>query len=182
MRFSSLRNSPTFDAVQVISKDLRLSDMIALKPGDKAPNFSAIDQHGTKRSLAEFRGKKLVLYFYPEDDTPTCTVQACNLRDHHGLLTKQGFVVLGISPDSEKSHLKFEKKFDLPFTLLADPERRIIEAYGVWGEKLLFGRRYMGVRRTTFIIDEKGVIRLILDKPHSKNHAQELLAAWKAQP
>jgi thioredoxin-dependent peroxiredoxin len=154
--------------------------MIVLKPGDKAPDFSATDQHGKKHSLTQLRGKKIVLYFYPEDDTPTCTIQACNLRDNYGLLTKQGFVVLGISPDSEKSHQKFERKFNLPFILLADPDRKIIETYGVWGEKVLFGRKYLGVHRTTFLVDEKGIIRCIIDKPRSKNHAQELLAAWKS--
>ena len=122
-----------------------------------------------------------MLYFYPEDDTPTCTQQACNLRDHYGLLKKHGFVVLGVSPDSSKSHLKFEKKFDLPFLLIADPDRTIIEKYGVWGEKQLFGRKYMGVNRTTFVIDEKGTIRLVILRPRSKQHAEEILQFWKEE-
>lgn len=154
--------------------------MITLKEGDKAPVFTANDQNGQKISLAGLKGKKLVLYFYPEDDTPTCTIQACNLRDNYALLKKEGFTVLGVSPDEEKKHKKFEAKYDLPFTLLADPEHRIIDKYGVWGEKQLYGRKYMGLLRTTFLIDEKGKIRKIFTKPKSKAHAEEIVAAWKA--
>jgi thioredoxin-dependent peroxiredoxin len=154
--------------------------MIALKPGDKAPAFAGKDQHGQKISLADYKGKKLILYFYPQDDTPTCTVQACNLRDNDALLRNEGFSILGISPDDEKSHQKFEKKFNLPFPLLADPEHRIIDKYGVWGEKQLYGRKYLGLHRTTFLIDEKGVIRKIFLKPRSKIHAEEILKAWAA--
>ena len=153
--------------------------MISLQEGDKAPAFTANDQNGQKISLAGLKGKKLVLYFYPEDDTPTCTVQACNLRDNYALLRKEGFTVLGVSPDEEKKHKKFEAKYDLPFTLLADPEHRIIDKYGVWGEKQLYGRKYMGLLRTTFLIDEKGKIRKIFTKPKSKTHAEEIVAAWK---
>jgi peroxiredoxin Q/BCP len=129
--------------------------------------------------LSDYIGKKVVLYFYPEDDTPTCTVEACNLRDNFGLLKKNGFVVLGVSPDEEKKHKKFEAKYNLPFTLIADPEHKIIDKYGVWGEKQLFGRNYMGLIRTTFLIDEKGIIRKIFLKPNSKEHTQEILEAWK---
>jgi peroxiredoxin Q/BCP len=153
--------------------------MIQLKEGDKAPAFTVKDQDGKKVSLSEYKGKKLVLYFYPEDGTPTCTIQACNLRDNYALLKGQGIVLLGVSPDDEKKHKKFETKFGLPFTLLADPEHTIIDKYGVWGEKLLYGRRYMGLHRTTFLIDEKGVIRKIFAKPKSKMHAEEVMNAWK---
>jgi len=149
--------------------------MITLKEGDKAPAFTGIDAHGNKISLADYKGKRVALYFYPEDDTPTCTVQACNLRDNFALLRKEGFSVIGVSPDDEKSHQKFEKKFDLPFTLVADPEHIIIDRYGVWGEKQLYGRKYLGLHRTTFLIDEKGIIRKIFLKPRSKTHAEDIV-------
>ena len=153
--------------------------MTQLKEGDKAPAFTGKDQNGQKISLADYKGKKLVLYFYPEDDTPTCTVQACNLRDNYSLLKKEGFVVVGISPDEEKKHKKFETKYQLPFTLVSDPEHKIIDKYGVWGEKQLYGRKYMGLHRTTFLIDEKGLIRKIFLKPKSKTHAEEIVKSWK---
>ena len=153
--------------------------MVTLKEGEKAPAFSEKDQNGKKISLSDFKGKKLVLYFYPEDDTPTCTIQACNLRDNYGLLKKNGFEVIGVSPDNEKTHRKFETKFHLPFTLIADTEHSILEKYGVWDRKKLFGREYMGVLRTTFVIDEKGVIRKIFTRPKNKAHAEEIIAAMK---
>jgi len=153
--------------------------MITLKEGDKAPAFQGKDQDGKKVSLSEFKGKKIVLYFYPEDDTPTCTVQACNLRDNHALLRKNGFEVIGVSPNDEKSHKKFETKFNLPFTLLADPDHVIINKYGVWGEKQMFGNKYMGVHRTTFVINEKGVISKIFLRPKNKQHAEEIVEAGK---
>ena len=153
--------------------------MITLQEGDKAPAFKGKDQNGNPVSLADYKGKKLVLYFYPEDDTPTCTVQACNLRDNYGLLKKEGFEVLGVSPDEEKKHKKFEAKYNLPFTLLADPEHKIIDKYGVWDEKQLYGRKYMGILRTTFLVDEKGLIRKIFLRPKNKQHAEEIVAAWK---
>lgn len=149
--------------------------MIQLQEGEKAPAFTAKDQNGQKVSLADFKGRRLVLYFYPEDDTPTCTVEACNLRDNYALLKKEGFAVLGVSPDDEKKHKRFETKFDLPFTLLADPDHKIIDKYGVWGEKQLYGRKYMGLHRTTFLIDEKGTIRKIFLKPRSKQHAEDIV-------
>jgi len=152
--------------------------MITLKEGDKAPAFSGKDQNGNKVSLSDFKGKKVVVYFYPEDDTPTCTIQACNLRDNYSLLTKNGFVVLGISPDEEKKHKKFEEKYNLPFTLLADPKHTIIEKYGVWDEKQLYGRKYMGIHRTTFLLDEKGIIRKIFLRPKNKQHAEEIIKFW----
>jgi peroxiredoxin Q/BCP len=154
--------------------------MTNLKEGSKAPAFKAKDQNDKPVSLSDYAGKKVVLYFYPEDDTPTCTVQACNLRDNYSLLKKNGFIVLGVSPDEPKKHKKFETKYDLPFTLVADPEHTIIDKYGVWGEKQLYGRNYMGLIRTTFLIDEKGVIRKIFNKPKSKEHTEEILEAWKA--
>ena len=151
--------------------------MVTLKEGDKAPLFSGTDQDGKKISLADYKGRKVALYFYPEDDTPTCTIQACNLRDNFGLLKKKGFVVIGVSPDDAKKHKKFEAKFDLPFTLLADTSHQVLEKYGVWDEKELFGRRYMGVLRTTFVIDKKGVIRKIFTRPKNKAHAEEIIAS-----
>jgi peroxiredoxin Q/BCP len=152
--------------------------MTHLREGDKAPAFSGKDASGNKVSLADYKGKRVVLYFYPQDDTPTCTVQACNLRDNNALLRAEGFSILGVSPDDQKSHLKFEAKFSLPFPLIADPDHTIIDKYGVWGEKQLYGRKYLGLHRTTFLIDEKGVIRKIFLKPKSKTHAEEVLRAW----
>jgi thioredoxin-dependent peroxiredoxin len=152
--------------------------MTHLTEGKKAPAFKGKDQNGKPVSLADYKGKKVVLYFYPEDDTPTCTVQACNLRDNFGLLKKNGFIVLGVSPDEEKKHKKFEAKYDLPFTLIADADHKIIDSYGVWGEKQMYGRTYMGLHRTTFLIDEKGIIRKIFLKPKSKQHTEEILKAW----
>jgi peroxiredoxin Q/BCP len=154
--------------------------MTILKEGDKAPGFTGKDQDGRRIALADFEGKKVVLYFYPEDDTPTCTVQACNLRDNYPLLKREGFSVIGVSPNDEKSHKKFEAKFDLPFPLVADPDHAIIEKYGVWGEKQLYGRKYIGLHRTTFLIDERGVIRKIFLKPRSKQHAEEIVKGWAA--
>lgn len=153
--------------------------MITLKKGDKAPAFKGRDQDGKTISLASYKGKKVVLYFYPEDDTPTCTIQACNLRDNYSLLKKNGFEVVGVSPDDEKKHKKFEAKYKLPFTLLADADHSILEKYGVWDQKQMFGNKYMGVLRTTFVIDEKGVIRKIFLRPKNKAHAEEIIAAIK---
>ena len=153
--------------------------MIQLQEGDKAPDFKSKDQNGAPIALKDFKGKKVVLYFYPEDDTPTCTIEACNLRDNYALLKKKGFVILGVSPDDEKKHKKFEEKYNLPFTLIADPEKKIIEKYGVWGEKNMYGRKYMGLHRTTFLIDEKGIIVKIFKKPKSKIHSEEIVQAWE---
>ncbi len=153
--------------------------MTHITEGQKAPSFKSKDQDGKPVSLNDHLGKKVVLYFYPEDDTPTCTVQACNLRDNYAVLKKNGFVVLGVSPDEEKKHKKFEAKYNLPFTLVADPEHRIIDKYGVWGEKQLYGRNYMGLHRTTFLIDEKGIVKKIFLKPKNKQHAEEIIKAWQ---
>jgi len=147
--------------------------------GQKAPLFRGKDQNGNPVSLSDHKGQKLVLFFYPEDDTPTCTIQACNLRDNFGLLKKNGFVVLGISPDEEKKHKKFETKYKLPFTLIADPLHTIIDKYGVWGPKQLYGRNYMGLHRTTFLIDAKGIVKKIFLRPNNKQHAEEIIKAWQ---
>lgn len=151
-----------------------------LEEGQKAPTFAGIDQKGNKVSLADYKGRKLVLYFYPEDDTPTCTIQACNLRDNYALLRQHGFEVVGVSPDDMNKHQKFEEKFNLPFTLIADTKHTILNKYGVWGEKQMFGNHYMGVHRTTFVIDEKGMIRKIFLRPKNKQHAEEIIAAYPA--
>ena len=155
--------------------------MTHLTEGKKAPAFKSKDQNGNAVSLAGYKGQKIVLYFYPEDDTPTCTIQACNLRDNFSLLKKHGFVVLGVSPDEEKKHKKFETKYDLPFTLIADADHAIIDKYGVWSPKQLYGRTYMGLHRTTFLIDEKGIVKKIFLKPKSKQHAEEILKAWQLE-
>lgn len=154
--------------------------MVTLQAGDKAPAFKGKDQNGKEVSLKDLKGKKVVLYFYPQDGTPTCTVQACNLRDNYSLLKAAGFEILGVSPDEAVKHKKFEVKYELPFTLLADPHHKIIEKYGVWDEKQLYGRKYMGLLRTTFLIDEKGIIRKVFLRPKSKQHAEEIVAAWNA--
>ncbi len=153
--------------------------MTPLTIGQKAPAFTGKDQNGKAISLKDYLGKKVVIYFYPQDDTPTCTVQACNLRDNYALLKKEGFVIIGISPDAEAMHKKFETKYNLPFTLIADDKLKIIEKYNVWGEKKLYGRAYMGLHRTTFVLDEKGIIKHIFLKPKSKQHAEEIIEAWK---
>ena len=153
--------------------------MVTLKEGDKAPVFTGKDQNGTKISLTDYKGKKLVLYFYSEAGSPTCTIESCNLRDNYGLLKKNGFEVLGVSPDNEKKQKSFEVKYKLPFPLFADTENKVTGAYGVHDMKKLFGREYMGILRTTFIIDEKAVIRKIFTKPKNKAHAEEIIAACK---
>ncbi|MEI7471526.1 MAG: thioredoxin-dependent thiol peroxidase [Ferruginibacter sp.] len=152
--------------------------MTALTEGSKAPAFKGKDQNGSLHSLANYKGQKLIIYFYPRDNTATCTQQACNLRDNFSLLKKNGFVVLGVSPDPIPKHKKFAETHQLPFALLSDPDHQIIDKYGVWGEKKLYGKKYMGLLRTSFIIDEKGLIQKIFLKPKSKIHATEILEAW----
>jgi peroxiredoxin Q/BCP len=149
-----------------------------LTGGKKAPTFSGVDQDGQKIALADFKGKKLALYFYPKDDTSTCTVQACNLRDGFKTLAKKGIEVVGVSPDDTASHLKFIGKHKLPFRIIADTERKVIEKYGLWAEKSMYGRKYMGVLRTTFLIDEAGKIVKIIEKPKVKEHADEIAAGF----
>ncbi|MBB6500538.1 thioredoxin-dependent thiol peroxidase [Pedobacter cryoconitis] len=149
--------------------------MSELKEGQKAPEFTAADQDGNTISLNQFQGKKVVLYFYPKDDTPGCTAEACDFRDNYQGLKAQGIVVLGVSVDDEKSHQKFATKHNLPFTLLADTDKKIVEAYGVWGEKNMYGKKYMGTNRTTFVIDENGLIAHIIKKVDTKNSTSQIL-------
>jgi peroxiredoxin Q/BCP len=146
-----------------------------LQAGDAAPEFAAKDQNGAEVKLADFKGKKVILYFYPKDNTPGCTAQACNLRDNYEVLLSKGYIVLGVSVDDEKSHQKFIKKFDLPFPLLADTDHAIVESYGVWVEKSMYGRTFMGIARTTFVINENGVIEEIIGKVDTKNHTDQIL-------
>jgi peroxiredoxin Q/BCP len=146
-----------------------------LKAGDKAPLFTAKDQHGNTVKLSDYKGKKVVLYFYPKDDTPGCTKEACNFRDNFRILQQKGIEVVGVSTDSVGSHAKFAEKYDLPFTLVADETKRIVQDYGVWGEKKFMGKTYMGVNRTTFLIDEKGVIRHIITKVDTDNATAQVL-------
>lgn len=153
--------------------------MATLTLGSKAPAFTLHNQKGEKVSLKDYKGQKLVLFFYPKDMTPTCTVEACNLRDNISLLAKQGIQVIGISPDDVKSHEKFSAQQQLPYPILADDQKKVVEKYGVWGEKSLYGNKYMGVLRTTFLINEKGVIVEIIDKVKSKDHAAQILKIWQ---
>ena len=149
--------------------------MLELKEGQKAPIFSAKNQNGNDISLTQFLGKKVVLYFYPKDNTPGCTAQACNLSENIDNLKKNGFIVLGVSPDSEKSHLKFISKYNLSFDLIVDESKSICKLYGVWGPKKFMGREYDGVHRTTFLIDENGLIDKIITKVNTKNHTEQIL-------
>ncbi|GAB4243694.1 MAG: thioredoxin-dependent thiol peroxidase [Saprospiraceae bacterium] len=149
--------------------------MTHLKEGDKAPAFSGVDQNGNPVSLDDFKGKKLILYFYPKDSTPGCTKEACNLRDNFELLKEKGFEILGVSPDSATRHQNFINKHKLPFPLLVDEDLETIKAYGVWGEKKFMGRKFMGVLRTTFVIDENGTIEKVITKVKVGKHAQQIL-------
>jgi peroxiredoxin Q/BCP len=150
-----------------------------LKAGDAAPAFKGIDQDGASISLANFKGKKLVLYFYPKDDTPGCTAQACSLRDGYSVLKKKGIEIVGVSEDPVARHKKFQLKYALPFPLIADVERTLLKAYDVWGKKQFMGRVYDGIIRTTFLINEKGKIHAIIEKPDTANHADQILEYWK---
>lgn len=149
-----------------------------LKEGDKAPDFKATDQNGNIVKLKDLKGHRVALYFYPKDDTPGCTKQACSFRDADAVFKEKGIRVLGVSIDSEKSHQKFISKYELPFDLLADTDKQIVEAYGVWGEKSMYGKKYMGTHRKTFLIDEKGKIVKIFDKVKVAEHADEVLEAF----
>jgi peroxiredoxin Q/BCP len=153
--------------------------MIELTEGLKAPDFQAKDQNGKNISLSDFSGKDLILYFYPKDDTPGCTAEACSFRDNYQSLLNEGFEVVGVSTDDEKSHQKFINKYDLPFPLIADTDKKIVESYGVWVEKNMYGKKYMGVARKTFIINKNGIIGKIIDKVDTKNSSGQVLDALK---
>ena len=153
--------------------------MTTLKEGDKAPDFKVINELGEEMTLADFSGKKLVLYFYPKDSTPGCTAESCNLRDHYAELKTKGFEVLGVSADNEASHQKFIKKHELPFHLLADTEKEVLYAYGVWGPKKFMGRTFDGIHRTTFVIDENGMIERIFTKVKTKEHTEQILESYQ---
>lgn len=145
------------------------------EPGQKAPDFKGVDQDGKTISLNDFKGQKLILYFYPKDNTPGCTAEACDLRDNYEMWLSKGYKVVGVSPDSVKSHQKFVEKYNLPFPLISDPDKEILKAYGAWGPKKLYGREYEGVLRTTFVIDENGVIEQVFSKVKTKEHTKQIL-------
>jgi peroxiredoxin Q/BCP len=146
-----------------------------IQKGDKAPAFEAKNQDGKTVKLEDFKGKKLVVYFYPKDNTPTCTTEACNIRDNYHRFLKEGYEVVGVSPDSEKSHQRFKAKFELPFDLLSDKDLTLANAFGVWGEKFTFGKKYMGIKRTTFVIDSEGSVADVITEVQSKVHADQIL-------
>ncbi len=152
--------------------------MINLNVGDKAPDFVALNEFGQSTSLSEFLGKKVILYFYPKDMTPGCTAESCNLGENYNLLQEKGFIVLGVSPDSSKSHQKFIDKYNLPFSLIADEDKAVIKAFGVWGPKKFMGREYDGVHRTTFVVDEDGVIEKVFLKVKTKDHTKQILESY----
>lgn len=145
-----------------------------LAEGDRAPAIDSVDQDGKKITLEEYRGKKIVLYFYPKDNTPGCTAESCDLRDNYAQFTEQGFEIIGVSADSEKSHQKFIARHQLPFRLIADTERKVMKDYGAWGEKKLYGKSFLGVIRKTFLIDEKGSIMKIIEKVKTKEHTKQI--------
>lgn len=150
--------------------------MVKLRKGKAVPPFEALDQNGKSVTEKDLLGKKTVIYFYPQDNTPTCTVEACDLRDHHHRFLAEGYQIFGVSPDSAKKHQNFIEKFDLPFDLLVDQDLKLAKMFGVWGRKLLYGRRYMGVKRTTFIINEEGVVVRVIEKVKSKEHSNQILS------
>ena len=152
--------------------------MISLNVGDKAPDFVALNEFGQSTSLSDFVGKKVILYFYPKDMTPGCTAESCNLGENYNLLQEKGFIILGVSPDSSKSHQKFIDKYNLPFSLIADEDKAVIKAFGVWGPKKFMGKEYDGVHRTTFIIDEDGVIEKVFSKVRTKDHTNQILESY----
>lgn len=151
--------------------------MATLKVGDKAPDFKGVNQHGNEVALSDFKGKKLILYFYPKDNTPGCTAESCNLNENYQFWLDKGFEVVGVSPDSVQSHLKFAEKYGLSFNLIADTEKEILQTYGAWGLKKMYGREYMGVLRKTFVIDENGVILQIFEKVKTKDHTNQIIQA-----
>ena len=153
--------------------------MASLKVGDKAPNFVALDESSQSISLTDFLGKKVILYFYPKDMTPGCTAESCNLGENYSLLQEKGFIVLGVSPDSSKSHQKFIGKYNLPFSLIADEDKAVIKAFGVWGPKKFMGKEYEGVHRTTFVINEDGIIEKVFTKVKTKDHTHQILQSYE---
>lgn len=155
-----------------------MSEIKHLKVGDQAPDFTVKDQNGKTIALKDYAGKRVVIYFYPKDNTLGCTAQACNIRDNYTVLQKEGIVIFGVSADSESSHQKFIEKFDLPFPLLADTDHALLKAYGVWGEKKFMGKTYDGIHRTTFLLNEDHSIRAIIEKPNTKDHTKEILEAY----
>lgn len=151
--------------------------MKEIKIGDPAPDFSALDQDGNIISLSQFLGKKLVLFFYPKDNTPGCTAEACDLRDNYENFLSKGYQIVGVSADNQKSHLKFIEKYSLPFPLISDTERKVLEAYNAWGEKKLYGKTFMGIKRKTYIISEEGIIETIFEKVQTKEHSKQIFEA-----
>jgi len=153
--------------------------MAQLKEGMKAPHFEGTDQYGRTVKLTDFAGKKVVLYFYPKDNTPGCTAEACNLRDNYNQMIREGFAVVGVSMDSERSHGNFASKYSLPFPLIADTSKKILNDYGVWKQKSLYGKTFLGTLRTTFIIDENGIIDKVISKVDTKNHSDQIFKLYK---
>jgi len=151
--------------------------MATLNVGDKAPDFSGLNQNGEQVSMNGYKGKKMILYFYPKDNTPGCTAESCNLNDNYQMWLAKGYEVVGVSPDNVSSHKKFADKFQFGFNLLADTEKEILQAYGVWGEKSMYGKSYMGVIRTTFVINEAGIIVEKFEKVDTKNHTDQIIKA-----
>lgn len=151
--------------------------MSKLVAGDKAPVFEGVNQNGKKISLYDFKGKKIILYFYPKDNTPGCTAESCNLNENYDMWQNKGYYVIGVSPDNEKSHQNFIGKFGLKFNLIADTNHEILEAYGAWGEKSMYGKKYMGVLRTTYVINEKGIIEAVFEKVDTKDHTNQIIEA-----
>jgi thioredoxin-dependent peroxiredoxin len=168
-------NTGIYQSIQsFLTNETQAEGRKLLKVGDVAPNFNALNELGEVVRLSDFKGKKLAIFFYPADNTPACTAAACSLRDHYSELREAGIEMLGVSPDSQKRHQNFIKKFGFPFSLIADEDRELMQAYGVWGAKKFMGREFDGVLRTTFLIDEKGIIEQVFDKVNTKNHAEQI--------
>lgn len=150
--------------------------MKELKEGDLAPAINAIDENGKRITLADYKGKKVIIYFYPKDDTPGCTAEACDLRDNYAQFIAKGFEIIGVSADSLKSHLKFKEKYKLPFRLISDADKKVLQDYGAWGEKKMYGKSYMGILRKTFVINEEGYVEKIIEKVNTKEHSKQIFA------
>lgn len=164
-----------FTNAVLIYEQLNDKDMTHLQAGDKAPDFKGVNENNEPIALSDYKGKKLILFFYPKADTPGCTAEACNLRDSYGELKAKGFELLGVSADTARKQGNFKKKYNLPFPLLADTDHSVVNAYGVWGPKQMFGKTYEGINRTTFVIDENGVIEKVITKVETANHAEQIL-------